>query len=782
MKLCMGCMKQIEDHLSTCPYCGFNERTLRQESYYLDPGTVIGGKYIVGRVLSYGGHTVSYLGMDAEKEQKVVVKEYLPSDFSTRSEGEKDVTIYSGDGQEQFEQGLTNFLNEANRIQHLQDGEGIAKVYDCVAENETGYVISEYVEGRTLKEILDEGKKYSVEEAAAIIRRILQGLSGVHHMDIVHCDISPETIMVTTEGDIKLMDFGATRYVTTANSKSLSIILKRGYAPEEQYRSKGQRGPWTDVYAVGAVMYRMITGLVPQESVERALADELKEPSKLGVPISKSMENALMNALNVYQKDRTQSAEAFLRELNSENVKRIKVKQKKNKTEKFPLWAKGLVAGLAVAVIIGGVYVGQKLLPGRQDALVSKAVLMEDMKGKTWEDVTAYIDKLNKENGWELKAARAEDTFNLTENGKVYAQSITSGTLLYTSENKGEDETGEQKEMDPYEIPEGLELTQEGKLTGTISFSLYTKEKLRYSEISGMNAYALAKKLGIDTSDQTRFVEEKGKQGTNYFDLASLETAEGEISEEALCRVENSDKEIIYSPDIKIHYYATDFFYWDSLPDFAKEYGTVDHLPKAAVYRYVNENVKVKSGSRKLKGSNLVDDSYFAIRSDENVEGKIIGQTVAPGERYDGSNPGDEMLKIEAVGTVLDYAGKTVTEFIEEITKLGFGLYGIQYYSGKEVDKTEARNLGLRIKNVEVFESNEKRELTDKKREYFQQNPLNDGEVFFSITVKEPEAPKSNPVSGGSSSGGSYSGGSSSGGNYGDRDNSNIDENGRVVE
>lgn len=178
-----------------------------------------------------------------------------------------------------------------------------------------------------------------------------------------------------------------------------------------------------------------------------------------------------------------------------------------------------------------------------------------------------------------------------------------------------------------------------------------------------------------------------------------------------------------------------------------------------------------------------MDDSYFAIRSDENVEGKIIGQTVAPGERYDGSNPGDEMLKIEAVGTVLDYTGKTVTEFIEEIKKLGFGIYGIQYYPGKAVKEDEAKSLGLKIKNVEVFESNEKRELTDKKREYFQKNPLNDGGVFFSITAKEPEVPKSNPVSGGSSSGGSYSGGSSSGGSYSGSGspggNSNGDENGR---
>ena len=129
MKLCMGCMTNIEDNCTTCPHCGYDETTLRQESYYLDPGTVVGGKYIVGRVIRYGGYTVTYLGMDAEHNRKVFVKEYLPSDFSSRAEGETEVTIYSGDALEQFEQGLTTFLNEANRIQHLNAVEGIAKVF-----------------------------------------------------------------------------------------------------------------------------------------------------------------------------------------------------------------------------------------------------------------------------------------------------------------------------------------------------------------------------------------------------------------------------------------------------------------------------------------------------------------------------------------------------------------------------------------------------------------------------------------------------------------------------
>ena len=659
MKLCMGCMEQIEDHLLTCPYCGFNETTLRQESYYLDPGTVIGGKYIVGRVLSYGGHTVSYLGMDAEKNRKVIVKEYLPSDFSTRSEGEKEVTIYSGDGQEQFEQGLTNFLNEANRIQRLQGVEGIAKVYDCIAENETGYVISEYVEGKTLKEILEGGKKYSVREAARFIRELLKGLEKVHHMDIVHCDISPETIMVTDTGDIKLTDFGATRYVTTANSKSLSIILKRGYAPEEQYRSKGKRGPWTDVYAVGAVMYRMLTGIVPQESVERALSDDLKEPSKLGVPIPKDMENALMNALNVYQKDRTPSAEAFLRELSSTNVKRIKVRQKKNKTGKFPLWAKGLVAALVCAVLGGGVYVIPRL-SSKTEGQSRNIVVMQDLQGKTEEEVSDYIASLNQAHpGWELTWNVKNTVFNLAKtNNTVYVQSVTPGEVLYDPEKE-----------DQEEAPKGLSYDKDGNLKGTILVTLYSNEKLRYGEISGLNAYELAKKLEIDTTNQEFFIEEEGTEKNSYFDLAFVESGEDIISKDDL--EQKGNQLITYNKkEIKIHYYATDFFYWKKLPDFAKEYGKIEAVPEQPIYRWDDETKKQKTGKRSLADSSLVDGGYWTLSDKGYEEGDIAGQTVAPGETYDESHPGDTPLKIQVIGKVLEWERKTGKEFAEELEAL----------------------------------------------------------------------------------------------------------------
>lgn len=718
MKLCMGCMNEIEDHLSTCPYCGFNETALRQESYYLDPGTIIGGKYIVGRVLSYGGHTVSYMGMDAEKNRKVIVKEYLPSDFSTRSEGEKEVTIYSGDGQQQFEQGLTNFLNEANRIQHLRNINGIAKVYDCVSENETGYVISEYVEGHTLKEILENGKRYSAEEAANFICKILQGLVEVHRMDIVHCDISPETIMVTNSGDIKLTDFGATRYVTTANSKSLSIILKRGFAPEEQYRSRGVRGPWTDVYALGAVMYDMITGTVPQESVERALSDDLKEPSKLGISIPKNMENALMNALNVYQKDRTPSAEAFLAELNSREVKRIKVKQQKNKTGKIPVWAKTLVAGLACVVVAGGVYI-VKNTRNSSTVIATNAITMVDLTGQTKEEVQDSIEKL-KEQGLEveLKTEDAGTVFDLDKpDGTVAWQSLKAGEILYDPKQK-ESSTEENQ-------------TEKAQDSIVIRIKWNSQTQLNYNDIANMNAYAMAQKLHIDTTNEEQFVGEEVKKSDKhyYYELDSIEISGKNITKDELEKKENKDEILNYNKDkVKIHYYyLKKFFYWDSLPDFVGE--NINSLAKQKIYKYENEK-RTKVGRKSLKKSEIVDDQYYAISGAGYEKGEVVYQNIDPGEIYDQSNPtGDDTLELKVIGNILDFNGKTSKEFVKELEGK-FGNYGCMYPSGRTVNPGTEKVTG-----VNVYDVSDSPEDRTKLKDYFTE----DMNLFIEITV-EPKA------------------------------------------
>lgn len=613
MKLCMGCMTNIEDNCTTCPHCGYDETTLRQESYYLDPGTVVGGKYIVGRVIRYGGYTVTYLGMDAEHNRKVFVKEYLPSDFSSRAEGETEVTIYSGDALEQFEQGLTTFLNEANRIQHLNAVEGIAKVYDCVAENDTGYVISEYVEGETLQQILDDGKVFSAEEAKAFIVKILTGLCQVHPLDIIHCDISPETIVVTAEGEIKLMDFGATRYVTTANSKSLAIILKQGYAPEEQYRSRGVRGPWTDVYALGAVMYRMITGKVPVESVDRALLDELKTPTQLGISIPQNIENAMMNALNVYQKDRTPSAQVFLEELNSAQVKRIHVKNKKNDVGKFPKWAKGLVAVLACVIVgVGGVVTYQKMTD-TIDTGDSTEVRAANIIGKTY----GNAEELVKKDGVFLKVNAVMYDPN-QEDEIISVQNPVSGRTL-----------GKDKK---------------------ILCSLVTSKRCNYGTVAenmNGNVDSLAAYLKLSSDKCKEATEGLGEDAVdsnrqNYRDVYGI-TVKGKFISAKEIRGQKKDTFFTLKDVDAIYYYVSPYF-----KDVMKNFRG----------RYINSVKLAKYRGKKFIGKETpsYNAAYVSLDSVKGV-GYIVNQNIAAGQTFDDSKTSE--LPFDTVYKLVSWSGKS---------------------------------------------------------------------------------------------------------------------------
>lgn len=657
MKLCMGCMTNIDDNITTCPHCGYDETTLRQESYYLDPGTVVGGKYIVGRVISYGGYTITYLGMDAENNRKVMVKEYLPSDFSTRSDGETEVTIYSGDAVEQFEQGLTTFLNEANRIQHLENVQGIAKVYDCVAENDTGYVISEYVEGQTLKEILESGRTFTPQEAKDFISQILVGLSQVHPMDIIHCDISPETIMVTNTGEIKLMDFGATRYVTTANSKSLAIILKQGYAPEEQYRSKGVRGPWTDVYALGAVMYRMITGKVPTESVDRALIDELKEPSKLGVAIPQNIENAMMNALNVYQKDRTPSAEVFLQELNSPQVKRIQVKKKKNDTGKFPRWAKGLVAGLMCVVIAGG---------ATWYTLNSR---MNDTTRKQNTDQVPNIKKMS------VNAAKKE----LEKSG------CTAKEIKFVFK-KGE------VEAIIYQNPAGgSPLAKNGKTI--VEYSYQTGMKCHYADLANYleDSNDLAEFIGVDDNKIEPSTKDDSKHC--YFELYQIVLNDGTVLDRNKLK---EDGVLTFSDIKKITYYVSPFFYIDKLENYVEK-----NISDVTMPRGVWKDKSQKEIEKKGEGTPPGNEIYYTFSDKEVKQGAIISQKYKKGQPYNSSKDKGFLFKTVKKSFSIDMSGERLKKDLEN----------------EDIDEDKisiSGNPGDKVKSVDIANSkDENGELND---------------------------------------------------------------------
>lgn len=351
---CMGCMEEYDEQFEVCPHCGYVKGTPAKEVYHIKPDSLLKERYTIGRVLGYGGFGVTYLAWDTLLDQKVAIKEYLPGDFSTRIPGRTDVSVYAGEAKEQFEKGREKFIDEAKRLARFQHVPGVVGIIDTFLQNNTAYIVMEFLSGTTLKEYLQQqGGRVDYEQAKRIIEPVIDTLRVVHAEGLIHRDISPDNIFITENNEIKLLDFGAARQATSTNSKSLSVILKPGYAPEEQYRSHGVQGPWSDMYALAATFYRMVTGRVPDESLERVTRDRLLPPSKLGAKLPKYVESAIMNALNVKAEERPQNVDEFARALSGGKVDRKEGKRRLLRPELMPLWLKITApAALAACAVV----------------------------------------------------------------------------------------------------------------------------------------------------------------------------------------------------------------------------------------------------------------------------------------------------------------------------------------------------------------------------------------------------------------------------------------------
>ena len=371
---CLGCMQRYEDDQRKCPYCGYVRGTAPEEAYHIRPGTILSKRYLIGRVLGFGGFGVTYIGYDMTLDKVVAVKEYLPGEFATRMPHQTRLTIYPGEKQEQFSAGKEKFLDESRKMVRFQHVPEVVHVFDCFEENGTAYIVMEYLEGESLKQKLERDGRMTVEEALPIILDVLHALEAVHAEGILHRDVAPDNICLTKDGRVKLLDFGAARFATTTHSRSLTVLIKPGYAPEEQYRSRGDQGTWTDVYATAATFYRMITGITPDDALERAARDMLRPPSKCGVKIGPNTENAIMNALNVKVQGRTQTAKDFENDLMANVVKRVNVRADTADTGKWPLWSKILLGTAAAGALVFGVLSATVLRPDSEDDMGAVAV------------------------------------------------------------------------------------------------------------------------------------------------------------------------------------------------------------------------------------------------------------------------------------------------------------------------------------------------------------------------------------------------------------------------
>ena len=298
-KLCDNCFKEIKGE--PCTFCGYKKSKYKPDIGILPVGTVLHKNYIVGQTIGKGGFGVTYKAHDMIRGRVIAVKEYYPNGIAHRDTGKTLVSVSDEKQRDTFTSGAEKFYEEAKTVSRFNGNPNIVDVYEVFHENDTVYFSMEYLEGKDLKQILKEKGKLDQEEMLYILDKVTDALVITHSLNVLHRDISPDNIYVENDGTVKLIDFGAARQVIAEQSRSLSVILKQGFAPLEQYQRRGKQGPWTDIYALGATMYYCLTGNIPYDSTERidmpsiGTAEEFRIDEKFWKIIEKCMEVRIDN-------------------------------------------------------------------------------------------------------------------------------------------------------------------------------------------------------------------------------------------------------------------------------------------------------------------------------------------------------------------------------------------------------------------------------------------------------------------------------------------------------
>ncbi len=405
--------------------------------HFLRSETILSGRYKIKNVLGMGGFGITYIADDILSGADCAIKEYFPQGIVLRNhEVSNEVTVTYITQEKEFLDGKQRFINEAKIMAHFRDNPGIVQVTDYFEDNNTAYIVMEYLDGITLKNYLKSNGTIPAQDILDLFVPLLEALDQVHSYGLIHRDISPDNIMVMPGNQIKLMDFGAARDYTQFGEKSLSIVLKPGYAPAEQYQSHGVQGPWTDIYALCATIYRCITGKVPEDSIQRVMDDHLKKPSELGIRIMPSMEKALMKGMSVSPKERYQNLKDFCDDLygdeshglkkspdhgmipsdKTEKEERIIPQPASPKSDKnpFPVRYAALAATVLFFTFVLGYFVYQKSLE------------------RTVPDFT----------GMEYQSAKRlaegdDDSLKLLKEKEEYSDSVKKGSVISQSEEPG---------------------------------------------------------------------------------------------------------------------------------------------------------------------------------------------------------------------------------------------------------------------------------------------------------------------------------------------------------
>lgn len=342
-----------------------------QPSHTLPLGTELPHNYIVDKILGEGGFGITYSGTLNLTGEKVAIKEYFPNGLAHRehnTDGTHPIVPFFG-MEDAFEKGRQHFINEASILKEFQNLNSIVSVKDVIETNGTVYLVMEYIDGITLKQYVKENGALSFQELLPLMKPVLQALIQVHKQGLIHRDISPENLMIGIDNQLHLIDFGAASIENGHENKTMTVILKSGYAPPEQYLSDGKQGAWTDIYALCATMYMTLTGFAPPESIRRIQQEELPSLAE-HADISSWQAAAIEKGMSLNAADRFQNMESLYQALiippiemdskrkmyqNSsiEENKTIMKNDAKTKKQRKPLFLLVLLAFLFVAIFTG---------------------------------------------------------------------------------------------------------------------------------------------------------------------------------------------------------------------------------------------------------------------------------------------------------------------------------------------------------------------------------------------------------------------------------------------
>ena len=357
---CCACMKPTDQDI--CPHCGC-PKTYQNDQNQLPVGTILRGQYLVGKVLGHGGFGITYIGWDLYLDIPVAIKEFYPTHAVNRDCTQSlSVRVNTASMVQRFEENRERFLREAKVLAKLRGIPQIVDVQSFFTENNTAYIIMEYVKGEDLRHYVQRrGGGIRPDELLPLLEPVLHALAAVHKEGLMHRDITPDNIMLLPDGKVVLLDFGAAHDLENADADadlnhSTEAILKHGFAPMEQYRSRGNLGPWTDEYGFCASIYYCLTGKVPPDAPSRAMDDVQLDWSSIR-GLTPGQRAALEKGMEMRAKDRFGSMEA-LHEALYQNKTAVPSGSEKKKAPEAKKKKHGWVVALVLVLLLAAAAAG----------------------------------------------------------------------------------------------------------------------------------------------------------------------------------------------------------------------------------------------------------------------------------------------------------------------------------------------------------------------------------------------------------------------------------------